>query len=362
MTEKRKTVISTPTSYHTAEMSEIVLSETPKTKLVFEPLHVDNPNDRKKQLRGKLVFQKPKIKNGEQKLTRRDIHAGEYFSLDLDTTEVYNLAEGLLTYCDITRDTGSPLVPTEYVSASPDAIQIAQMIEERPEILQCLSMQSMEMLNAKIRVQELINIQQFIQQNMNNDNEQFWQDLFREHSWIISQIFSLPYMLLQNQPYVGGKGIENLHGRFPDYLFQNGITENVSIVELKTPCTELLYDSSYRDGVYAPHKSLTGAVTQILEQRDTLYKTYFTTMGMSKIHFEANNIECVLIVGNTGKLLDVDKKKSFELYRNELRNVKVIGFDELLKKIEIMIALLTDKQPNTPSEVFPVDLEDELPF
>ena len=93
-------------SFHTAELSDIVLSETERTKVVFEPTHVYTPHDMEKQLKGKLVFGKPtRIFAGHdlRRLTRRDIQSNEYVELSLDTEEVYRLAKGLRRYCSLTR-------------------------------------------------------------------------------------------------------------------------------------------------------------------------------------------------------------------------------------------------------------------
>lgn len=344
MESEKRVIRSEPTSFHTAQMSEIVLSETQRTKLVFEPMHVDNPNDKEKQLRGKLVFQKPKAPvHGQMvKLSRKDVHSGEYFSLDMDTTEVYNLARGLWEYYDVTSFKDSPLFPVDYFEDIPDA-SVLQALTNKPEIVNVMSVQTREVLSMAMRLQELQEIKNLVEENMDNDDESFWQELFHDHSWVLSQLFALPYMLYQNQPYVGGKNIAGKSGKFPDYLFQNSVTENVAIVELKTPKTELVYDTAYRDGVYSVHKHISGAVAQALVQRDTLLKSYTTLEHFSDSHFEANNVECIVIAGNVGALQERNKRNAFELYRNELRNIRIVGFDELLKKIEIMVQLMTSE-------------------
>lgn len=35
----------------------------------------------------------------------------------------------------------------------------------------------------------------------------------------------------------------------------------------------------------------------------------------------------------------IDKRKIFELYRNELKNIEVVCFDELLEKIDLLIKI-----------------------
>ena len=338
-------VESTPTSFHTAQMSEIVLSKTERTKTVFEPLHVDNPNDGTKQLKGKLVFYKPTVatKDDFSKLSKRDIKSNEYIELQFNTEETYNLYTGLKSLYQITNNRYSPVTATRYVRIPSDA-EIIKALREKPQIVRSLAQQDMDVLNAAMHVSELQKVKVLIEQNIENGSEQFWQDLFKEHSWVLSQLFALPYMLFQNQPYVGGKGISGSSGKFPDYLFKNGITENVAIIEIKTPKTELLYSTPYRDGVYSIHKDISGAISQILIQRDNLYKHYSALLIDSEEPFETNNIDCIVIAGNVSALGSKSEKKSFVSYRNELKDVRVVGFDELLLKINNMLSLLSGNQ------------------
>ncbi|MCD8357047.1 MAG: DUF4263 domain-containing protein [Clostridia bacterium] len=58
--------------------------------------------------------------------------------------------------------------------------------------------------------------------------------------------------------------------------------------------------------------------------------------------FNANNIECILLVGNVGDLTG-EQREVFDVYRNELRSVRIIGFDELLKRIEDLLKLFEEK-------------------
>ena len=334
-------ILSTPTSNHTAELSEIVLSETVRTRFVFEPTHVDNSKDKTKQLCGKLVFQKPKQVNGETRLTRRDIHAGEYIELALDTTETSNLSKGLARYTQLTSNRLTATRPVSYIPrVSNDTI--VKALRTRPEIIALLSQQDIDVFGAAMRLRELQYVRDIIRDNLDNDNEHFWQSMFSSHSWILSQVFSLPYMLFEDQPYVGGKGIRGSHGKFPDFLYQNRITGNVAIIEIKTPKTRLVYDTSYRDGVYSIHQDISGAVSQLLNQRDTLYKQYYSLVGGAEDgdRFEALNFDSLLVVGNTAMLDSSGKTKSFELYRNELRHIRIVCFDELLQKINTMIQLM----------------------
>jgi hypothetical protein len=48
----------------------------------------------------------------------------------------------------------------------------------------------------------------------------------------------------------------------------------------------------------------------------------------------------VVIIGNASEELNTDKKrKSFELFRTNLKNVEIVTFDELFKKAESLATL-----------------------
>ena len=76
-----------------------------------------------------------------------------------------------------------------------------------------------------------------------NSEEEFWQGTFQEYSFVFSQVFSFPVVVLKGKACVGGKGIRASGGKEADYLLQNVISRHALIVELKTPATPLLLAS-----------------------------------------------------------------------------------------------------------------------
>ena len=47
-----------------------------------------------------------------------------------------------------------------------------------------------------------------------NDDERFWQKIFAEHSYAISQLFSVPVTFIQQNAHVGGMNIDGNDARF----------------------------------------------------------------------------------------------------------------------------------------------------
>lgn len=338
----------TPTSSFTATMTPIILSETPRTQTLFEPIQVDNANEPKMRIKGKLVFKKINMTVDSfdtTKISKRDIGSNEYVELQLDSEETFNLAKGLYDYFVLTIGKKTPFEPQTYIKSSKQdeeqIQQLHQIIQDSPNIITLLEQRDIDILSVALRIEELKNTKVLIENNLENSDEAFWQGIFSQNTWVITQIFSAPYLFFREEPYVGGKGIENSAGKFPDFLYRSNITNNIAVVEIKTPTTKLVSNTEYRTGVYSAHNDLSGAVGQLLSQRDALYKSYTNSLYYSGDSFKALNFNSILVIGNVSSLNENQAKcTSFELYRNELRNIQIIGFDELLAKINIMIQLL----------------------
>ncbi|MGB3693506.1 MAG: Shedu immune nuclease family protein [Spirulinaceae cyanobacterium] len=203
--------------------------------------------------------------------------------------------------------------------------------------------QVQKMLNTLVEVNKLKQILEVWKKNENNSNESFWQKLLAEHSLILSQVFNTPVTILSSQAYVGGKGIGNTGGNIIDFLFVNKLTRNTSLIEIKTPTSRLL-GAKYREGIYSPSNDLLGAVTQISTYKDTLIKEYDRLVDHSGDYFEVFNPLCIIILGHGhNELSDDGKRKSFEMYRSEHRNVQIITYDEVFEKIKTFVDLFQGK-------------------
>lgn len=184
-------------------------------------------------------------------------------------------------------------------------------------------------LNGLVMLQKAINLWN---ENKNNSLEEFWQKFLLENSWVIAQSFSIPLILYHDKAYVGGKSINNKNGNIIDFTYKNKLTNNITLIEIKTPTTPLVGDG-YR-GVYSISKDLSGSINQLLHYKDKCQKDFYY-LNNRKDKFEAFNPKCLLIAGTLASL-DDEEKKAFELFRNELRTLQVITFDELFEKISLM--------------------------
>lgn len=173
--------------------------------------------------------------------------------------------------------------------------------------------------------------------------EKKWQAYLKINSWIFSSIFAQPIILFKDEAYVGGKDINNKNGKFSDYLMKNKLSDNVTFLEIKTHKTELLNAKPYRGtDVYSVTEELSGCINQVLNQRDNFQKEYDHLKRKSKENFETINSKCIVIIGQHS-LLTNEQKHSFELFRNNCKDVEIVTFDELLLKIQNILTLRLKK-------------------
>ena len=263
-------------------------------------------------------------------------------------TERYKLVEGKLT----------PLGEVKYVRKDEDYEKLKSILKNKRELAELLATADLSNINFALNVENLKRVKKEIEQNLENDDEvKFWQPFFKKNAWILSQIFNAPFMIMEDCNYVGGKSLSNQNGKFTDFIYQNKVTKNISLIEIKTPTVKLAQKSSYRADVFSVSNDLNGGITQLLTQKDKLYKEYATLQMNTKISFEALNIRGVLLIGNYSKLSE-EAQSCFELFRNELRSIEIICFDELLAKINLMLSLFEDKGTKPVS----FDEDEDIPF
>lgn len=175
--------------------------------------------------------------------------------------------------------------------------------------------------------------------------EDAWQQLFNQNPFILSLAFGYPAIKISDQASVGGKRLTGSGEKITDYLIKNGITNNLAIIEIKKPSSALLNKTAYRGSVYCASTELTGSVTQVLDQCYQLQQNIAMIKSNNRIYdIESYAVHCILVIGEMPA--NEDKKKSFEIYRRNSKNVQIITFDELLLKLKQLHEFLSnnDKQ------------------
>ena len=170
-----------------------------------------------------------------------------------------------------------------------------------------------------------------------SDLEERWHQFFKKHTWIFSQIFAFPAIILKDKLNVGGHTIEDDKDRIIDFLYKSNITNNVAFIEIKHHLSGLVNNTPYRKPhIYSLHKELTGGLIQVLDQKDTLLKQS-TILGTKAQSF---NSVCLLICGQSSSLNNKSKKASFEHFRWSNKDVIILPFDEVLEKLKMMLKLI----------------------
>ncbi|MBU1057577.1 MAG: DUF4263 domain-containing protein [Proteobacteria bacterium] len=169
--------------------------------------------------------------------------------------------------------------------------------------------------------------------------EDKWQILLNDNPIILPLVFGYPVIKIEDQASVGGRTISGSSDKVTDFLVKNSLSNNLAIIEIKKPSTPLIRANSYRDSVYAVSLDLAGSIAQTLDQKYKLQKEIASLKENSGIYdIESYAVECTLVIGTMPE--EKDKIKSFELFRNNQKDVKIITFDELIKKMQEIYRLL----------------------
>ena len=404
MTRNSVDVLST--SAKTADASPIILNQTDFLRFKFIPTLVDNEREPEKSVSGKLLFEKKRKKESrfpsdsgtsEDKISRGSVKIGDWMELQLDTSETFALYTGLKQLYELYENMGE--IPygkatfTRIDSSYKDFLSIlqndpsaARMIakEENYELVKILLRMitqadsheslkkslselqdnNLQHLTSSLNIEKLQRVAALMGDNLNNDNEEFWQTtVFKENQWVLAQIFACPCTIFADKAYVGGKSINNRGGNLCDFIYQNSLSQNVALIEIKTPCTEVI-GSQYR-GTFSFSHELSGAVNQVLNYRDNLTKEYYSLGHRGEAPFEVLAPKCVVVIGKI-ESMTTEQVAAFENFRNNLNNVTIITFDELYERINDLIVILSEgdaqETHGTISSCASDSDDEELPF
>lgn len=196
-----------------------------------------------------------------------------------------------------------------------------------------------------VALEELIDgFQRLISKKKTKESD--WQELICRNPFILTMVFGYPMVKIGEQVYVGGQSFDGSGGKVSDFMVQNPTTANVGLVEIKTPDTKLT-GAEYRGGVRKITSELASTIVQVLDQRYMLTKEINSKLANSSQLLKTYFVECVIIAGRTGE--NPDQVKSFDLFRNSLKDVSVFTFDEVLCKLRVLSSFLN--QSDSDSEV-----------
>ena len=371
----------TQTGPDSAVVEPIVLRPGDITRMVFKPQIVNNKQDENKPVKGHVLWQKRgKSEVGEDwadeaHVKLSSMRAGSGIKLELNTDELYVLTQAVRGLYGVYWKHGKSLPRTgeefdlaEYsqVAKTLDTLDsAAQLIEAAGqdgfvallkwiasqqnsrqviENLARLDFVDLAEINALAGIGILRQALATWSANETNTDESFWQATLTKYSFVFSQVFSTPVVVFGTKAYVGGKSLGGVGGKEPDFLLKNELTSHLLIVEIKTPEADLLSKTPYRPpNVFAASREVAGAVTQVARYKDTFLRHYGGLRLETEETFRLADPKCLVVVGNTVQLDTEGKKESFELFRRALGGTEIITFDELFRKVEVLLNLLEGK-------------------
>ncbi len=302
------------------------------------------------------------------------VKKGESFKLDLHSSELLALGDGLRSLYQLKREQGLPQGRQTFVKLEAGLVQFLALGEQdltafldahpkdaiatllkivrwiassaaTPAVAERLSSLSPDHLPGLTSLLGLAAMKAALskwEQNRNNSSEEFWQTLLSEHTAVLSQVFAYPILLITEKAYVGGKRFNNKGGKIVDFLARAVATGGLLLIEIKTPTTKLL-GKEYRDDIHPLSPDLSGAVAQVLRYRQSLTKNFGSLSETSSQGFTLGEPRCVIIAGTAATELNTHSlKNDFELLRERTLGVTIITFDELFARVRQAIGILEE--------------------
>jgi len=378
---------TTSTSAQSAVVSPVILRQTEHIRLVFYPMLVENPHDRRCCVKGTFIYER-RLANQQwaryETIPLSALKAGEGYKLELKSEELLKFFEYVQPLYGLVKEAGIPRGQKDWINVKGSVAaflkvnnnDLATFLNAHPQdaasslskILNWLSTapkagevasqitqldpQSLPNLNAVIGLSAVKEALSYWEQNQRNPSERFWQDALSDRAFVLSQVFAYPVVKIGERMYVGGKRLEDKGGGVVDFVQKIKSTGSVVLIEIKTPQT-LLLGSLYRDDVYPLHNDVSGAIAQVLKYRQT-FMNEFHKLVAGKPGWVLGEPRCLVIAGNVAsELKNEHMRNSFELHRERLQGITLMGYDELFERLRCMVTLLEGTEMQS---------DDDIPF
>lgn len=257
---------------------------------------------------------------------------------------------------------------------APDA-EASRVIESRPDLVAEFARNNItaeDIVALGYRRAQLAIFETMLSEPDLSEND--WQKFFEKNRWIFG--YGLAYVFLTG---LEGKSLQETlrgssvfkPGKIPDGIMKTRAAINaLCLVEIKKSGTQLLKQSSYRSGTWAPTVELSGAVAQSQENvraaLDELGVEHRVTDGNGYITGEelySVQPRSFLVVGNLTEFrgdngVNVARFRSFEDFRRNIRQPEIITFDELYERARFIVDASCG-QTDVPTPEFG---DDEIPF
>lgn len=161
-----------------------------------------------------------------------------------------------------------------------------------------------------------------------------WQDFFEENTWIFG--YELRYQILrviQPWPNYRGAAVDGRGGQRGNFLTATEVeTRFTYLVEIKNQLHRF-FREQYKNGAWGASSELAGAISQIqvnCAQWETDARNEHNREQLPRIY--AISPKRIDVIGKTSELNNLDKRNSFERFRQGLRCPEVLTYDELYER------------------------------
>jgi hypothetical protein len=167
-----------------------------------------------------------------------------------------------------------------------------------------------------------------------------WQYFFEKNQWIFG--YGLDYrfqQILQREVHLSNSELDGSNTVIGDYLL--GDKFFTTFIELKKPTTPLFSNEKNRSNSWRLSNDLIDSVSQILEHKASglIRLDNQQYIQGESLNQKAYDSKVILIIGDWSELKKASskqerdiKKKTFELFRRDSRNIEILTFDELFER------------------------------
>lgn len=186
-------------------------------------------------------------------------------------------------------------------------------------------------------------------------DEDVWQAFFEENPWIFG--YGLTFVHLSNlddrklEQVVAGFDLSGSGKRADALMKTGGAIQALCFVEIKTHTTSLLQESArpYRSGCWSPSTELAGGIAQAQGTVDRAMRSLAQKLeptdptgdptGEVLFTYQPKSF---LVAGRMSEFVvdggvNVDKYRSFELFRRNVQRPEIITFDELYDRARFIV-------------------------
>lgn len=361
------TIVTTGTSRHSAQAQDIVIEEHDMTRRVVRATLNDTKVEVGETVGITIVHQRKKKGDAWEDITTEKLStlkAGDGYKLQLDSATTKRLYDALAQLYLVSGAQGITWGKKEFTIA--EANEIIKVGPKRRQVIESLLAENFgeEVWNelaekkpdlatklslARIQTDRAVALAEFKQSlEENRSDEKYWQSFFLKHQWIFGYGLNYQFLhMLADQPDYGGGNYTGRGSSEGDFLMATTATVKFTVlVEIKTPATRLCsYKSDsihqHRNGVALLGRELLGGVSQLQVNARRWAEGAQRPGNVLKLHEQGvRTVEpkSVLVIGNTQELAaDNDALSTFELFRGQLHNPRVLTFDELYERAQYIV-------------------------